>query len=164
MDVRLRNVPFVDDPHAPGQRPEFTTLAADYIETLERRRDSVREIMRTIAEAPEGGILIHCHAGKDRTGITSALLLTLAGVSKEVAAEDYALTSECLRQLDEEWLANGPNDRTWREQEYEKFRARAEVMLEVLEHIDRRYGSTEAYLLDVGVTPHEIERLRARVL
>ena len=45
--------------------------------------------MRAIAEAPPGGVAIHCHAGKDRTGIVAALLLSAAGIAPEAIVEDF---------------------------------------------------------------------------
>jgi hypothetical protein len=61
-------------------------------------------------------------------------------------------------------LANGPGERAEREAAYQKFHARAEVMLEVLAYLDERYGSPEAYLVHAGVAPEEIARLRTRLL
>ena len=49
-----------------------------------------------IADAEEGGVLVHCHAGKDRTGLVVALLLAVAGVAPEVIAADYALSEPNL--------------------------------------------------------------------
>jgi protein-tyrosine phosphatase len=151
------------DPAKRNYQEEFTTLANDYVAILEQFRSQVAETMTTIARAPEGGVLIHCHAGKDRTGITSAILLRLAGVSAEIAAQDYALTSVCLRPLDEEWIDADPTQRAQRQEQYEIFRAREGVMDEVLEHLEAAHGSVERYLLDAGVTPEDVERLRRRL-
>jgi protein-tyrosine phosphatase len=142
----------------------FATAADDYKDLLERFRGRVAAILRAIADAPPGVVLVHCAAGKDRTGLVSALLLDLAGVPRETIAEDYALSSEYLRPYDEEWLANGPGERAEREAAYAKYYARAEVMLDVLAYLDERYGSPEAYLVQAGVAPEEIARLQARLL
>jgi len=70
-------------------------------------------IATTIAQAPTGGVLVHCHAGKDRTGIVAALLLGLIGVPDEVIAADYALSSTCLQRELDRWLAEAaPDDPT----------------------------------------------------
>jgi protein-tyrosine phosphatase len=76
--IAYHHLSLVDPAGSPA--PEFTTLANDYKSMLDRFPDQVGAIMRTIADAPEGGVMIHCMAGKDRTGIMSALLLDLAGV------------------------------------------------------------------------------------
>lgn len=143
---------------------EPASLAEDYMDMLDRFRREVATIMTAIARAPERGILVHCHAGKDRTGLIVALLLELAGVDRETIAADYALTIECLRPFDEEWLANGPGERAERERLMKKFAPRPEVMLTVLEHLERQYGGAEAYLLGSGVPAEDIERLRARLV
>lgn len=156
------NVSLIDPAADPP--PDFTTLANDYKHLLDRFQPQVAAIMTAIAGAPAGGVLLHCMAGKDRTGVVSALLLELAGVLRETIAADYALTAECLRPREEAWLANGPGERADRERELAKYMPRAEVMLEVLEHLDRRYGGVEAYLLAAGVALEDISRLRARLL
>lgn len=160
--VAYHHVSFIDPNAEPG--PPVATIVDDYKRILDRYTSSVAAIMRAIAEAPEGAVLFHCHAGKDRTGMIAALLLRLAGVPIETAAEDYGLTTQCLRPLDEEWLENGPGDRAAREREYMRSMARAEVMQEVLEHLESEYGSVEGYLLHTGVSPEDIARLRARLL
>ena len=59
---------------------EEELIGLGYFRTLERK-EIVREVLETIADAP-GGVLFHCMAGKDRTGCIAALLLTLAGVDR----------------------------------------------------------------------------------
>jgi protein-tyrosine phosphatase len=161
--VTYTNVSFIDPAVPPPD--EFTTLANGYAGMLERFQPAVCEIMRTIAKAPEGGVLVHCHAGKDRTGLVSALLLELAGVDRKTVGADYALSEECLRPRVEEWLENSPPDeRAEREKELSKYSPRAEVMVEVLDRLDQRYGAIESYLLQAGVAPQEIARLREKLL
>ncbi len=47
-----------------------------------------------MGDAPPGGVIVHCHGGRDRTGALIALALSVAGVSDEVIAEDYARTAD----------------------------------------------------------------------
>jgi protein-tyrosine phosphatase len=160
--IAYANVSFIDPAVEPPE--DVATLADDYKSMLDRFRPSVAAAITTIAKAPEGGVLVHCAAGKDRTGLVSALLLGLAGVAPETIAADYALTAECLRPRDEEWLENGPGDRVERERALLRSTPTAEVMLEVLDHLTERYGGIEAYLLQAGVAPDDLARLRARLL
>lgn len=162
--IQYQMVSFIHPDAATGELPPVETLADDYMRMLNRFGERVGMIMSAIANAREGGVLIHCHSGKDRTGLVSALLLRLAGVPIATAGEDYGLTSELLRPLDEEWLENGPGDRAEREADYARWHARAEVMVEVLERLEAEYGSVEQFLLYAGETPEEIQRLRARLL
>ena len=52
--------------------------------------------MRAIADAPDGGVIVHCNVGKDRTGVVVALLLGLAGVPTETIVDDYAVSAGYL--------------------------------------------------------------------
>ena len=75
-------------------------------------------VMNAIAAAPEGAVLFHCHAGKDRTGMIAALLLALAGVPNATIAEDYALSQVCLQPIFDQRLSQEPDPQsasTWRE-------------------------------------------------
>ena len=63
-----------------------------YCQWLEVRRDQVRDTLRALAAPGAVPALFNCAAGKDRTGVTAALLLGLAGVPDDVIAEDYSLS------------------------------------------------------------------------
>jgi len=160
--ITYTNISFVDP--AAGPKADFTSLANDYKDMLDRFQHRVVEVMKTIADAPPGGVLVHCMGGKDRTGLISALLLDLVGVPRDVIGADYALTAECLKEVDEEYLEHGPGDRAERERNLALYSPRAEVMQDVLTHLDQRYGGTEAYLRHGGVTVEEIGRLRRRLV
>lgn len=151
------------DPAVPPP-DQVTTLANGYVGILDRYRRSVAAVMAAIANAPEGGVLVHCAAGKDRTGLIAALLLGLVGVAPATIAADYALTAECLRPRDQEWLEHGPGDRAEREEWLRRFAPTAEVMLEVLDRLEDRYGGVEGYLRAAGVAPEDLARLRARLV
>jgi protein-tyrosine phosphatase len=151
------------DPGA-GFPPDTITLAENYLWSLERFRGLVADAVTAVARAPEGAVLVHCAAGKDRTGLVSALLLGLVGVPAETIAADYALTAELLRPRDQEWLEHGPGERAEREAILTRYAPTAEVMLEVLRQLDRRHGGVEPYLLDAGVAPADLDRLRDRLL
>ena len=160
--IAYTNVSILDP--AAGYPPDTLTLAENYLWTLDRFAGYVAEVMAAIAGAPEGGVLIHCAAGKDRTGLISALLLGLAGVPAETIAADYALTAELLRPRDQEWLEHGPGERAEREALAARFAPTAEVMLAVLDGLTRRYGGVEGYLAAAGVSPADLQRLRDRLL
>jgi protein-tyrosine phosphatase len=153
----------VIDPAA-GFPPDTYTLAESYLWMLDRFGGFVAEVMATIAGAPEGGVLVHCAAGKDRTGLVSALLLGLVDVPPETIAADYAMTAELLRPRDEEWLENGPGERAEREAMLARFAPTAEVMTEVLARLAERHGGVEGYLRQAGVAGADLDRLRDRLL
>jgi hypothetical protein len=156
------NLSFVD----PAFEPDDSTpiaLADIYKNMLVRDVVRVGAIMRAIADAPEGGVLIHCHAGKDRTGLLCALLLDLVGVPRQIIAEDYALTGEYLRERTVAWVARVPDQREEREREAERSHPHPEIMLEVLAFVDERFGGSETYLRLASLDSLEIARLRERL-
>jgi protein-tyrosine phosphatase len=133
-----------------------------YLIFLERFKENFARAIAEVAHARQGGVVVHCAGGKDRTGLVTALLLRLAGVGIEEIAADYALSEERLRPRHEEWLAEAGT-------EAEKERIRriaatpAEAMIHVLEELERRYGSVEGYLRAGGLTDEDLELARARL-
>jgi protein-tyrosine phosphatase len=142
----------------------FPTMAEAYIDGLGHNAAFIGKAVSSIATARDGGVLIHCHGGRDRTGLVCALLLALVGVPDDAIADDYALSDECLRPRDEEFLERGPGDRADREEELERSRTRPEVMREVLSWLSTTHGDATAYLRHAGVTDHELALLRARLM
>jgi protein-tyrosine phosphatase len=161
--IAYTNVSFIDPAAAPPDA--VSTLAEDYLQMLDRYRQGVAEAMTAIARAPDGVVVIHCAAGKDRTGLISALLLGLAGVPADTIAADYAITAELLRPRDQAWLAGlDPEERAEREAMLARYAPTAEVMLAVLEGLGERFGGVEPYLLATGLGTDDLERLRDRLL
>jgi protein tyrosine/serine phosphatase len=148
-----------DDRAVPGE-----TMAREYVRWIDRFAPAIGRIVAAVARAAEGGVMIHCAGGRDRTGVTTALLLSVVGVPADTVADDYALSSELLRPRDAEYLVNGPGTREEREAALARAETRAEVMHEVLDHLEARHGGVEAYLLAAGVGPDDLARLHARLL
>ncbi|MEX2047407.1 MAG: tyrosine-protein phosphatase [Chloroflexota bacterium] len=130
---------------------------------LDRRAAQIVAMMRAVAGSASGGVLIHCLAGKDRTGIAVALLLGVVGVPEDDIAADYSLSVANLAGELAAALAAAPDDeaRTRIERGYD---ARAETMLATLAHLRRRHGGAEAYLARAGLAAGDIERIRERLL
>ena len=70
-----------------------------YADILENAPPSYRRVLTHIRDYPEEACVIHCTAGKDRTGVLAALILALAGVDERTIAEEYALTDLGLAPL-----------------------------------------------------------------
>ncbi len=91
--------------------PDVAAATRDvYLVFLEHFAPNVAAAVRAVANAPEGGVVIHCAGGKDRTGLVTAFLLHLAGVGTDEIAKDYALSEERLRTRHEEWLAQAQSE------------------------------------------------------
>jgi protein tyrosine/serine phosphatase len=131
-------------------------------QVLDRYWRGIASVMTAIAAAPEGAVLFHCHAGKDRTGLVAALLLAIAGVPEPTIAKDYALSGPCLQPIYGQRLSQEPDPQK-RARLAQMLSAVPETMLSILEHLNTRHGGAERYLLAAGVTPADLERLRRRV-
>jgi protein-tyrosine phosphatase len=161
--VAYTNVSVIDP--AAGFPPETDTLGQNYLWMLDHFGGFVAQVMAAVAGAPEGGVLIHCAAGKDRTGLISALLLGVAGVPAETIAADYAMTAELLRPRERQWLEGlDPEERAQREAMLARYAPTAEVMLAVLEGLGERHGGVEPYLRSTGLGQDDLDRLRERLV
>lgn len=139
---------------------EVATGVGRYIQIVDTRRAAFAGVFNAIAET-EGGVLFHCFAGKDRTGLVAAMLLELAGVSREHIAADYGETDVQLAKQYEIWLSQAPPERL------EEVRADlccpADRILGALEHVDGKWGGVASYLEAAGVTPINLDRLASRL-
>lgn len=129
-----------------------------YVMMLEHSAKSIQSVLRTILNAQEGVILFHCFHGKDRTGLIAAILYLLAGVSRENIIANYASSFENIRVLVEPLFENTASET------HHVYRSDAENMQILLDHIDKKYsGKIESYLLGIGFSEDEIEKLRNRM-
>ncbi len=140
-----------------GDSPDMSDR---YLVILDTRPQAFRAIFESVAEA-DGGVLFHCYAGKDRTGVIAAMLLALAGVSPDDIALDYGETDLCLAPQYEKWIREAAPER--REAFRQELRCPPERILGVLDHLQRKWGGVEGYLKASGVAPANIDRLIARL-
>ena len=123
-----------------------------------------RRVLEHVRDRPRAPFLVHCTAGKDRTGLACALALSVAGVGDGAVADEYALTEAGLGA----WM---PRVRRlmMRIPEFEgdevKIRqalgARREYMMRTLEDLRARWGGAEGYLKDaLGFSPEDVERIK----
>jgi protein-tyrosine phosphatase len=148
-----------DDHGLPGESP----VVRAYMSYLRRRPDSIVGSLRTIARA-DGAVLVHCAAGKDRTGVVVALALDAAGVDRTAIVGDYLATAERIEAILER-LVSSPTYRA--ELEGHDPRRHAPVpgtMERVLELVDEQFGGSEAWLSAHGLDRADIDRLRRRLM
>jgi protein tyrosine/serine phosphatase len=171
LPVEVLHVKFMDDTpevftaaDAAGHAaPDLETATREvYLVFLEAFHANVAAVLEAVADSPEGGVVVHCAGGKDRTGLTVAFLLRLAGVGIDEIAADYALSEQRLRPRHERWLAEAAD-----EAERERLRRMtvtpAASMVGVLEELERRHGSVERYLVAGGAREGIGERIRTRL-
>jgi protein-tyrosine phosphatase len=131
-----------------------------YLMMLDRHQSAFRAIFSAVAESP-GAVVIHCFAGKDRTGLVAALALAVAGVPDDVIAADFALSDEQLGERYREWIAAAAPDR--RAQLRHDLRCPPERILGVLDRLRQRWGGVEAYLHAGGVERATLDLIRDRL-
>lgn len=141
---------------------ENASMAELFCRVLDHYSRGIAGVMSAIAAAPEGAVVFHCHAGKDRTGLIAALLLALAGVPEPTIAEDYALSQVCLQPIYDARLRQ-ERDPAARGRLAHMMACAPETMLSILDHLNTRHAGVERYLLAAGVPSAELERLRRRL-
>jgi protein-tyrosine phosphatase len=128
-----------------------------YLETTRRWPELIAAAVSAVADAPAGGVLIHCMAGRDRTGMITAMVLELVGVSREAIFDDFARSATGINDW---WRIHGGPKGSQSDDELEVYLAEAEVSLgEFLDAVE-----TVAYLGAAGITPDQLARLSARLV
>ena len=125
---------------------------------LDAKPERVAAALTAIARVPDGGVIFHCGSGRDRTGLISVLLLSLAGVTPEAIVADYELT---LGQLTPLYAALGLDIEEFDVREHLK--SRGTTVSETITRLLRDFDVAE-YLAAAGVSAADIGALRTRLL
>jgi len=137
-------------------------MCGHYLGYLENRPEEVVGALRSIIAAP-GAAVVHCAAGKDRTGVVVALALTIAGVEPEVIVADYVATNDRIEAIVERLARSKMYGGDVSTRPVRAHEARAETMRAFLEQLDARYGGLPKWLADQGFTADEVAQLRDRL-
>lgn len=149
-----RSVPLFDPAGEVESSADAVELEDQYIDWLDRHRTGIAEALRAIA-ATDGDVLVCCSAGKDRTGIVSALLARHWGDGIDAIGEDYAASAVGLvDRFARERAASTDPAATATAQ-----RCVPEIMTSVVEYVERSWGSVDDYLRAIGLQEEEIARL-----
>jgi protein-tyrosine phosphatase len=140
-------------------------LLRGYLGYLVDRTENVVEAVRRLAAEDAGPALVHCAAGKDRTGVLVALVLDVVGVQRDAVIADYALSAERVEAMFRRWTAAAgvdmPADLT-------PHLPRAEVLGAVLARLDTEHGDGDSggaagWLRANGLDEASLRRLRERL-
>ena len=144
------------------ERPSVPRWLADrYLELARDGGAGLARALGVIADAHAAPLVVHCVAGKDRTGVLCALALSLLGVADEDIAADYALTSAATQRF-VTWLRESDPDRANLPPVF--MASPAEAMLLFLRELRERHGSVERYITAAGLRADQITAMRAHLL
>lgn len=163
LGARHLHIPFSEDVTTMEGLAEISNLGALYARFLDQGHEPVRKLFLALAEPETYPTVIHCAAGKDRTGVSIALILRMLGVPDDVIAIDYGLTDEAMAAYVLKLREHGYGEFLDRVHP-ELMRARPESMIYFLGELDQRYGSTSGYLEASGVPPEALDSIRAHLL
>ncbi len=135
-----------------------------YLRYLDDRADSVLAALRLIA-GTEGATIVHCAAGKDRTGVVVAIALAEVGVRRDAIVADYELSAERVEAIIARLVAR----RTYAtdlvgDEPVDKHKPKAVTMERLLTALDERHGGVPAWLRANGWTEQDAAALRRKLL
>lgn len=146
--VRYTSIPLLKDDPTP-----HSGLAGMYLHVFDARAAQLAAVARALLAEDGVPAIIGCAAGKDRTGVTVALLLDLAGVPTEVIVEDYAMSADYFARP---VTTMEPDD--WRGEPL-IVDSPPEFMATALEHLDRAHGGARSLLARQGLTAEQLDAL-----
>lgn len=158
--VEILEIPFLTeiDPgweHPTDQSPR--AVADRYLDMLERQGHEALHAIITAITPERLPLVIQCNAGKDRTGIVTALLLTLAGVTDEAIAADYARSGPALQDL----ITDPATAGMFKPDPVNEYETSPETMRVFLDGVRRRYGPSEQLAVASGVGADALQQARA---
>ena len=163
--IEFHHTPLFDGDPSRSDRAaaETMSLGERYVGLLDVAQPKIGRVVRILSHA-RGGAVYHCAAGKDRTGVISAVLLGALGVPDDLIVADYALSAERIDEIIARVMSMKGYQDTLREMPEDTLHARPESMEAVLAGVANRWGSMADYLLDAGLTADDLDRLRAKCL
>jgi protein tyrosine/serine phosphatase len=134
-----------------------------YLGYLGDRADAVLGALRALTAPVPGAAVVHCAAGKDRTGVVVALALAVAGVGHDEIVADYAMTADVIDALVAKLAASPTYAEDMERRDVASHTPRADTMDRVLTLLDERFGGPTGWLEAHGFGPDEQAALRGRL-
>ena len=165
VDVEVLHVPVFPDVGDPAWRAAEAEgdRGREYAWLLEHGADRFARAVTGVADADGGAVVVHCAAGKDRTGLVAALMLRLVGVPHEAIVADYVTSGRNLAPLIGPWIEQAPDDDERRRRIYLSTTP-PEAIDHAVSEVERRHGTAEDYLRAGGATAETLARIRSRLL
>jgi protein tyrosine/serine phosphatase len=138
-------------------------ICAFYLGYLADRPESVVGALHAIVDSP-GAALMHCAAGKDRTGVVVAMALSAVGVRRDSVIADYLASGERIDAILARLRASATYARDVDKLPADAHKPRAETMAAFLDELDRKYAGVLGWLAGHDYGPAEVKRLEARLV
>jgi len=149
---------------APRERPaDPPDLTDHYVGYVRNAGPSLGQALRVLADPSAGTTLVHCAAGKDRTGVVVALALSLAGVTRDAVVADYAASAQRADRILARLQATSTYGRELAGVSVADVTPRMASMEGFLDHVDRSYGGPHGLAMSLGVSEEEVARLGVRL-
>jgi protein-tyrosine phosphatase len=147
-----RSLPMFDRlPSLPEEPDDVDAMMVDlYLWLLEAGAGAIAAMLALLAEEDAYPFAFYCAAGKDRTGVMTAIVFSLLGVPRELIVRDYALSDAPVEAL-RRWIEDGDDQQRHGPVPAGVFRAPATTMRSFLDRVDQRYGSMAGYRREIGV-------------
>ena len=153
----------IDDPPPIEQPGDIAGLYGDM--AIRGEAELVRVIDTLATYVGEGPVMVHCAAGKDRTGMIVALIQAAIGVGLDEIVKEYALSDLPTRARRTEMVDNPlPDDPPVARSPVFLWTAPAEAMALFAQRAIETHGSLPAWPVAMGVSPEAVERLKAALL
>jgi protein tyrosine/serine phosphatase len=151
LNIPPEHAPWEERPYDPADEPP-RYLADRYLELADTGRHGIGRVISVLADRDAAPSVVHCYAGKDRTGVVMAITLALLGVPDEAIGDDYARSDYWERTAPPShipvlWTLAPPS-----------------AITVFLAELREEYGSVERYATTAGVTDAEIKALRDHML
>jgi Protein tyrosine/serine phosphatase len=162
--VEIRRRPIDNGPGtAIESAPAGERLAFRYLEYLEYASSSIVGVIRDLAEPEQKVTIMHCRAGKDRTGVAVATVLSLIGVIPDEIVRDYALTSIGMPKIMARLRESPVYQNNVNRLPEEMYSSKEVTMRQFLKVVADRHGSLTEWSLAHGVSADELAALKANL-
>jgi protein-tyrosine phosphatase len=159
-DTLVHRLPLLGDRAPESQYPELEVL---YERIVAAATPQLASIVTIVANAAQP-TLIHCTAGKDRTGIATAILLLSAGVERSSILIDYARTTDNMPKVMARMAMVGRDVAALKDVPSRLFAAPPEVIAHTIDVLSQRPGGVRGWLIEHGVTSRDLALLRSRLV